>query len=163
MTEKEISSAILRLFNLYLDGKYEDPDEIEEIKEEVKYELEPICMAIKNELEHVYDYKVETSTVHPFRYRGNELFDQRGCRICEDLNSGSYSSVNLSYVTELWMLENGTFTIVNCIRIYAENGEISTEYRTIKNSLSEYDDLFIDAEELKDHLLIMKNNMFDNN
>ena len=163
MTENEISSAIYGLFDLYLGGKYENPDDIKEIKEEVKYELESICMAIKNDLGYVYDYQVETSTVHPFRYRGNELFKQRSCKICEELNSGSYTSIKLDYVTELWMLENGTFSIVNCIRIYTDNGDMSTEYRTIKKSLTEYDDLFIEAEQLKDHLLMMKNIMYGKN
>lgn len=163
MTEKEISSAIFGLFNLYLGGKYEDPDDIKEIKEEVEDELEPICMAIKNDLGYVYDYQVETTTVHPFRYRGNELFKQRSCKICEELNSGTYTSIKLDYITELWMLENGTFSIVNCIRIYTDNGDMSTEYRTIKKSLTKYDDLFIEAEQLKDHLLMMKNIMYGKN
>ena len=163
MREKEIRSAIYGLFDLYLDGKYEDPDDIKEIKEEVGYELESICMAIKNNLDYVYDYQVETSTVHPFRYRGNELFKQRSCKICEELNSGTYTSIKLDYVTELWMLENGTFSIVNCIRIYTDNGDINTEYRTIKKSLIEYDDLFMESEQLKDCLLMMKDYVFGTN
>ena len=94
------------------------------------------------------------SRVQVQRYRGVELFNQRGCLILSDVEQMVFDEAKTTYATELWLLEDMSFAIVHCVKmkIGSEDTGYVTEYRAFKKPLEISEDLFFSPESLIEEL-----------
>ena len=151
--EREMSKAIAGLFELYEPSDYLAFDE-----DEIGYAgglcLPEVCIALRDMMQTVYQYSVTGGYEKSFDYRGVELFDQRACLIISDVEQATLDEITTTYETELWLMEDMSFSIVRCVAmsIGSEETGYSTEYRAYKKKLENRDDLFFTPEELIEEL-----------
>ena len=153
INEREMSKAIARLFEMYEPSDYLGFDE-----DEIGYAgglcLPEVCIALRDMMQTVYQYSVTGGYEKSFDYRGVELFDQRACLIISDVEQATMDEITTTYETELWLMEDMSFSIVRCVAmsIGSEKTGYSTEYRAYKKKLESRDDLFFTPEELIEEL-----------
>ncbi len=151
--EKEMSKAIAWLFSLYQPEDYEGYDE-----EEIGYAgglcLPEICIALRGAAQTVYQYSIKGSYEKCFDYRGEELFDQRACLLISDVDQAVMDICTTAYQTELWLMEDMTFSLVRCVSITfgSEEDGYETEYRVFKKKLERREDIFFSPEDLMQEL-----------
>lgn len=152
-TENKMSEAIEWLFNLFEPEDYEGYDE-----DEIGYAgglcLPEVCTALRDAMQTVYQYSVDGSYEKSFNYRGLELFDQRACLITSDVEVAVLDNIKTMYETELWMMEDMSFSIVRCVTMTIGSGEneYTTNYRVFKKKVEDGYDLFFTPEELIEEL-----------
>ncbi len=148
--EKNMEDAIKWLFGLFEPEDYESYDEEESYRYH-SLSLPSVCNALRGSAKTVYQYTAEGPDERSFHYRGAELFTQRACLIYSGNNIGVCDIATTSYDTELWLLEDMSFVIVNCvsIRFGPDDYPYITEYRVIKKVVDNNDDLFFCPEDLE--------------
>lgn len=152
-TEKDMSEALVWLFDQFEPEDYEGYDE-----EEIGYAgglcLPEVCTAVRDLAQTVYQYSVQGRYDKSFDYRGLELFDQRACLLFSDMEQTTMDIATTTYETELWLMEDMTFAIVRCVSISFGDDECgyTTEYRVFKKTLEGRDDIFFPPEELMEEL-----------
>lgn len=151
--ERCMSEAIDWLFELFNPEDYEGYDE-----DEIGYAggvcLPEVCIALRGAAQTVYQYSVVGGYEKCFDYRGVELFDQRACLIISDVEQATLDEITTTYKTELWLMEDMSFSIVRCVAmsIGSKDTGYSTEYRAFKKTVERVDDLFFTPEELIEEL-----------
>lgn len=151
--EKDMSKALKTLFSLFEENDYEEYDE-EEYGDCGGLCLKEVCQALRDEVQTVYEYQVTSTFDHGFDYRGKELFDQRAVCVYGHIDQYTSDIADTGYGTELWMLEDGSFVIVNFVsmKVGDKENHYDTEYRTVFAPLEEWDDLFFEPEDLIEQL-----------
>lgn len=149
--EKEMIKALSWLIDLYESNDFTVYDE-KDLKENGGLYLPEICMALRNKVETVFEYVVNSNHDFAFNYCGKELFDKRACLIYEEMNIGVCDVINTSYNTELWLLEDMSFVIVHSVEMEINKGIYKTNYRSIVKTVETRDDLFFAPEDLFEEL-----------
>jgi len=151
--EKDMVKALSWLIGLYEPIDFGAYDE-EELGVDGGICLEEVCMGVRDKVQTIYQYTVESSHELGFKYRGKELFRQRGCKIYSDMEVGASDVITSTYEKELWLLEDMSFALVHCVSmgIGAEDNEYITEYRSIIKRFEGKQDLFMTPEDLLEEL-----------
>lgn len=149
--ERDMREAIEWLFSLYDDEDYEWQGEDEDAPDFVSILCLPqVCNALRDIAQTVYQYEVNSSYEKGFKYRGQELFGQRACLVCSEIDQAVMDSVSTYYENELWLLEDMSFALVHAVGMGAGGGscEYETVYRAFVKTVDCREDLFINPEEL---------------
>ena len=153
INEREMSKAIDWLFELFDPTDYEGYDE-----GEIGYAgglcMPEVCIALRGAMQTVYQYSVDGGYEKSFDYRGLELFDQRACLIISDVEQAVLDSIKIMYETELWLMEDMSFSIVRCVTMFigSDDTGCTSDYRVFKKKVESRDDLFFTPEELIEEL-----------
>lgn len=100
--ERDMSEAIEWLFSMYDDEDYEWQGEDEDAPDFVSILCLPqVCNALRDIAQTVYQYEVNSSYEKGFKYRGQELFGQRACLVCSEIDQAVMDSVSTYYENEL--------------------------------------------------------------
>ncbi|NCC42496.1 MAG: hypothetical protein EOM18_02710 [Clostridia bacterium] len=148
-TEKKIVKAISWLIQLYRPEDYSAYDE-EEIGKNDGLCLPEVSMAVRDGMRTIYQYEVHGNCKYSFNYCGKELFNQRGCRIHTEMDTGISDFTTITYNTELWLLEDMTFATVRCVHMVMakERYKYQTEYRAFVKKVESRKDLLFSPEDV---------------
>lgn len=151
--EKKMIRAMKWLFSLYAIDDFGGYDK-EAYGEDFGLFLEEVVMALRNNAQIVHEYEVDGSIEFAFKYKGKELFGQRAIKIFSDMEVGASSNqTDVSYHTELWLLEDMSFAITHCIEMRHDDGIVyESRYRTFVKKVKGRNDLFFVPEDLIDTL-----------
>lgn len=132
--------AIRWILNLYEPSDFEAFDE-DELGGDYGLCMPEVVMALRNEAETVYQFKVDSSFEMGFKYRSPELFNQRAIRIYAEIESSTFDNETIAtYGTELWLLEDMSFAVVRCVSVSHDDGvTYDSEYRTVLKKLEQRD------------------------
>lgn len=97
------------------------PDKKERKRALAELDLELVAQSIRFRSETVLAYQTTGSDDLALKYRGPELFPEKGCRIYIRTVQHHSTQVGASYIRELWLLEDGRFVEVS---------RVDTEYLT---------------------------------
>ena len=155
-TERKMAEAIEWLFDLFEPEDYEAYDE-EEMGRTGGLYLPEVCVALRNNVETIYEYTVDGFKDKDFEYRGKELFDKRGCMIMSQVDQATVGEEEIFYNTELWLLEDMNFVIVRCVSMLTRSDYTGyvTNYRSFKKDVGDQGDLFFTPDELIEELEAM--------
>lgn len=151
--EKKMKEAVRWLFSLFEISDFDDYDE-EVYGEDFGLCLEEVVMALRNNAQTVHEYEVDGSIEFAFKYKGKELFSQRAIKIFSDMEVGASSNqTDVSYLTELWLLEDMRFAVTHCIEMRHDDGIVyESRHRTFVKKVKGRNDLFFVPEDLIDTL-----------
>lgn len=151
--ETDVRQALERFFNLYDANDYEAYDE-EECSELGGICISEVAQTIRDNMQDVFEYRVDTNLERGFNYRGKSLFGQRACCIISDMDSGVADIATAAYMTELWLLEDMTFANVHCVDMSYQCGDdyYKTEYRYLIEPVEFPEDLRFSPEEILEEL-----------
>lgn len=124
-----------------------------------------VCMSIINHVQTVYEYEIDADNLPCFRYRGKDLFNQRACKLFEELISTTTSKSTINQFWELWLLEDMTFAVVediNTIMPHRKNDKYSIDYRTVKTIIKNIDDIPFNIFEILEELEEMSYDILEN-
>ena len=154
--EKDMSTAIINIFDLFNEEDYEDEAKQFTINE-LSDALPSICAALRAEAEVPFEYKLENNIMQQFNYCGRELFGQRACLLYYAPQHDVMDVVKTRLDYELWLLEDTTIAIVRCVHseLGDEKNSFVADYRTVLTQGPEYDDLFFPPEDLLEMLECM--------
>ena len=127
--------------------------------------ISDICVAIMNRIQTVYEYEIDTDNLPCFRYRGKDLFNQRACKLFEELISTTTSKSTINQFWELWLLEDMTFAVVENINTtmpHREHDKYSIDYRTVKTIIKNIDDIPFNIFEILEELEEMSYDILEN-
>ncbi|MCR0271538.1 hypothetical protein MKA31_05495 [[Clostridium] innocuum] len=141
------------LFSLYAIDDFDGYDE-ETYGEDFGLCLEEVVLALRNNAQIVHEYEVDGSIEFAFKYKGKELFGQRAIKLCSEMEVGASSNqTDVSYYTELWLLEDMSFAVTHCIEMSHDDGIVyESRYRTFVQKVKGREDLFFAPEKLIDTL-----------
>ena len=154
--EKEMCKAIVGMFELFEHDDYVEYDE--NALSFVKGKCTPfVCIALRNAMQTVYQYSIDSGYDEFFNYCGLELFGQRACLLISDLEREVFDCAKIRYKTELWFMEDASFAIVRCVTMFVGSNDTgyTSEYRAFKKLVEDRDDLFFTPEELIEKLNAM--------
>ena len=151
--EKKMIRAMKWLFSLYAIDDFDGYDE-EAYGEDFGLCLEEVVLALRNNAQIVHEYEVDGSIEFAFKYKGKELFSQRAIKIFSDMEVGASSNqTDVSYLTELWLLEDMSFAVTHCIEMRHDDGIVyESRHRTFVKKVKGRNDLFFVPEDLIDTL-----------
>lgn len=153
--EKDMTQALKWLMGLYSKEDCLGID-ISDLLEFADCDFHEVCQGLRNNVEMVYEYNVSGDLDRSIEYRGKELFSQRAIQIAvAPMYEEENGIFHVSHIKELWLLEDMTFSIVNCLHFFCEydNCQIETEYRTVSKKFEERDDIFIAPDVLIEELM----------
>ncbi|XBX07680.1 hypothetical protein QMP26_05845 [Enterocloster clostridioformis] len=129
--EKVICDAIRRAYN----GLF--PNEKDRKKALAELDLELVAQSIRFRADTILSYQTTGSDELALKYRGPELFREKGCRIYTHTIQHHSTQVSASYVRELWLLEDGRFVEVSGVntKYRTEYESFSTCYRTVHHTV----------------------------
>lgn len=99
--------------------------------------MELVAQAIRYRGETILAYQTTGTHDLALKYRGPELFSQKGCRIYTRTIQHHSTQVDASYDRELWILEDGRFVELSVIETKCRSAyeSFSTCYRTIHHAV----------------------------
>lgn len=152
-TERKMVEAIEWLFDLFEPEDYKAYDE-EEMGRTGGLYLPEVCIALRDRVETIYEYTVDSLRDQGFDYRGKELFDQRGCMLMSLPEQAVIGDEEIFYNTELWLMEDMNFIIIRCVSMMTRSDftGFATDYRTFKKNVEDQGDLFFTPDELIEEL-----------
>ena len=127
-----LEQAFTTLFEQQDYGNY-DTEEIDDAMGGMDYQA--LANSLWNKLETVYVYKTDGKYPKSFDYRSQELFSLRACLVCTEFDSSTSDVTMVSYCQELWLLEDYSFAVVNCVSINIPHPQYQydTAFRTVKS------------------------------
>ena len=125
-----LKEAITGFLRGSYDGEWYNPEEVEELLDEINYPY--LLQAVRHKMETAYVYTTQGKYPMSFNYRGPELFGQRAALLTAEMESSTAEAVIASRYQELWLLEDMTFASVVCIKVFYGD-EYVTEFRVIKD------------------------------
>lgn len=151
--EKKMIKAMKWLFSLYAVDDFDGYGE-EAYGADFGLCLPEVVLALRNNAQTVHEYEIEGSIEFAFKYKGKELFGQRAIKICSEMEVGASSNqIDVSYHTELWLLEDMNFAVTHCIEMSHDDGIVyESRYRTFVQKVKDREDLFFGLEKLIDTL-----------
>lgn len=163
--EKEMSRALTWLVELCAQ---EDPDLLEPKGEKGGVSLDQlplpqVCLALRNRVQWVYDFALDSDRWPCFRYRGRDLFGQRGCKVYEELLTSTSTQSAVNHFWELWLLEDMTFVVVENVNFHCPNqgkAHYTGDYRTIKNRVEKLEHLPFEGVEILQELVDMSQDLW---
>lgn len=150
-TPKKIEGALTRLFNLFdaevMEGLYENyGEEIEDIS------LKLLAKACRKNATTVYEYRTVCRVSEDFDFNGRTLFKHRGVNLLSYQEAVMENGrLLLMTCTELWLLEDMTFAVVQYVGTLVKNGreaDCITEYRRFVKKIKTEADVFFSPEDL---------------
>ena len=150
-TPKKIENALIRLFDLF------DADVMENLYENYDEEIEDIsprwlAKAFKEKASTVYEFRAVSRVGDGLDYSGRVLFKHRGVNLLSYLESSMENErLRMITCTELWLLEDMTFTVVQYVGTLVKGGEDAdciTEYRRFVKNIKTEEDVFFTPEDL---------------
>lgn len=150
-TPKKIENALVRLFDLFdaevMEGLYENyGEEIEDISPRW------LAKAFREKACTVYEYRAVCRVGDGIDYNGRVLFKHRGVNLLSYLeNTMENERLRMITCTELWLLEDMTFTVVQYVGTMVKDGgdaDCVTEYRRFVKNIKSEDDVFFSPEDL---------------
>ncbi|ANU49773.1 hypothetical protein ADH76_07685 [Enterocloster clostridioformis] len=155
--EKEICDAIKTAY-LHLF-----PDKKERKKALSELDLELVAQAIRYRGESILAYQTNGTHDLALKYRGPELFSQKGCRIYMRTLQHYSTQVDASYVRELWLLADGSFVELSCVKTKCRSAyeNFSTCYRTVHHIVKGRDWQDYPPDEIADAFEDFNNYPFD--
>lgn len=128
-----VSSLEASIRGLYRDAIHEDNYSDEAVEAMLnKLDFPSLAQALRNEARFVYAYYTQGDKPRSLNYRGRDVFGQRATLIQEDEERHVEGSVDAFHNYELWLLEDGNFMCVACVKMRlrtAANDGYLTEYR----------------------------------
>ena len=155
--EKEICNAVKTAY-LHLF-----PDRKERKEALLELDLELVAQAIRYRGESVLAYQTSGTHDLALKYRGPELFPEKGCRIYTRSVQHNSTLVDTSYERELWLLEDGSFVEVSCVNMKCRSAyeSFSTCYRTVHHTVKGRDWQDYPPDEIADAFEDFNNYPFD--
>jgi len=150
-TPKKIENALERLFDLF------DTEILEDLYENYAEEIEDIspkwlAEAFKEQADPVYEYHAVCRVGDGIDYNSKVLFKHRGVNLLSYLdNFIENERLRLISTTELWLLEDMTFSVVQYMgtMVKGDNGsDCITEYRRFVKNIKSEEDVFFRPEHL---------------
>jgi len=139
------------------------PDKKERKRALAELDLELVAQSIRFRCETVLAYQTNGSDELALKYRGPDLFPEKGCRIYRNTLQHHSTQVNASYIRELWLLESGRFVEVSLVttkyRTYSE--KFTTCYRTIRRTIKGKDWVDYPPEDIADTFVDFNTYPFD--
>lgn len=128
------------------------PDKKERKEALAELDLELVAQSIRFRSETVLAYQTNGGDDLALKYRGPELFPEKGCRIYSNTIQHHSTQISASYIRELWLLESGRFVEVSRVttkyRTYSE--WFATSYRTVRRTIKGKDWLDYPPEDIAD-------------
>ena len=128
-----VSSLEASIRGLYRDAVHEDNYSDEAVEAMLnKLDFPSLAQALRNDARFVYAYYTQGDKPRALNYRGRDLFGQRATLIQEDEERHVEGSVDGRHTYELWLLEDGNFMCVACVKMgfqTAKKDGYLTEYR----------------------------------
>lgn len=152
---KEMGEAINWLLHLYDIEDCEGMD-IDTILALSDFDMDEVCLGIRNNVETAYQYSFSSVANKPFEYRGEELFNQRACFICSaSIYEEEHEAMCVAYSKELWLLEDMTFVVVHSVDLECEDNysAVETSYRYMAKEVESREDLFVSPLDLIEALI----------
>lgn len=132
---RKIENAIREVYSFLY------PDKKERKKALARLDMETLVQSIRYRCETPLSYYAGGSADLSMKYHGPDLFEQKACRIFQEPVQVYSTLVEGTYLRELWLLEDGTFVEVAAVRVKCRftTESYSTEYRTIRHTMTEKD------------------------
>ena len=153
--EANMMKALSWLHDLYQPDDYYD----EEYRDLGIEEFPPrdLCGALRQMADTLYEYKVDSDNGCGFNYRSKELMPMRGIPIVYEMTEivEDIGGATIRYGVELWLMEDMSFAIVNCVETMLGDPKVSyhtSEYRSFVKSVECRDDLPFSPESIWDNL-----------
>lgn len=150
-TSNKIEVALNELFDLC------DFDDMEMMFENYAEEFEDICpdilaLAFQSKAHMVPAYRVISIAGEGIDYMSRAIFKNRAVKILGyAVDSVGDEKVRTVQSKELWLQEDMTFSIVNCVVLIVGNDEdhiCVTEYRSLIKNIEQEEDIFFDPSDL---------------
>ena len=153
--EVNMMKALSWLHDLYQPDDYYDEEYCDLSIEE--FPPRDLCGALRQKATMLYEYKVDSDVGTGFTYRGKELMPMRGIPIVGHVTETveDVDGATIRYGTELWLMEDMSFAIVNCVGTMMGDPEgryLTSEYFSFVKNVECREDLPFSPEAIWDAL-----------
>ena len=153
LTEEKVRECLLRLFWLYEDSEFDDLAAFMQDKQGDPREYaadnysELLFPYIKSKMAYVMEMKGDDGTGEEPFCMTDEIFYYPACMIYRQMEESFLDRFDLYRHSEIWILENGEFALVNCIEL--KKGSKYLQYRFLDKYITEPADIPVSFEDLE--------------
>ncbi len=133
--EKETCDAIREVYSYLFPKKRELKKALERV------DLKTVVQSLRYRTEEILAYQTFGTDELILKYQGPALFPQRGCEICSRIIRHHATEVEVSYIRELWLLEDTRFVELSAVKVEyrSANEGFYTRYRTFHHLMEARD------------------------